>query len=432
MTASPPKKSNLAQAALGDNFPRPRTRYLSHLAIFAPYLVVASVLSAVIYGLVFTRGGRLDNPSLYWAWALIILPLTLSTMTLAAFRQNKVPIFGTFLTILVFFSFGVFILSAMRITLSYSGLLAVLPLNTLLLVLANRRHHSGAGKRVGMLRFDDDAHVYEQLAAKNVLPIASGTQQLENFDVVLIDNSHYHDPEWVDFIARCYLLDIEVMPWPLFMESRLGRIPVSRFFDLFSSHSSGQRLYVQFKRGFDLLAIALFLPIIIVLMCGTAIYIFLRDGGPVLFVHHRAGFGGKPFRLYKFRTMYKGTGGGATSQSDDRIIPGCNFIRRIRLDELPQIYNVLKGDMSLIGPRPEAIDLMKWYRKEIPEYDYRLLLLPGITGWAQVNSGYTSNPDEARVKLSYDLYYIKNISLDLDMEIALRTVKTVILGAGAR
>jgi lipopolysaccharide/colanic/teichoic acid biosynthesis glycosyltransferase len=130
--------------------------------------------------------------------------------------------------------------------------------------------------------------------------------------------------------------------------------------------------------------------------------------------------------------MFMGTAGGATGDMDKRIIPGCGLIRRLRLDELPQLYNILIGNMSLIGPRPEAIDLVKWYRREIREWDYRTLILPGITGWAQVNSGYTSNPSEARVKLSYDLYYIKHLSFDLDLQILFKTIRTVLLGMGAR
>ena len=102
------------------------------------------------------------------------------------------------------------------------------------------------------------------------------------------------------------------------------------------------------------------------------------------------------------------------------------------MDELPQLYNILVGEMTLIGPRPEAMDLVRYYRKEIPQWDLRTLVLPGITGWAQVNSGYTSNPEEARTKLSFDIYYIKHLSFDLDLQILLKTVRTVIFGTGAR
>src|SRR5690606_6606054 len=128
----------------------------------------------------------------------------------------------------------------------------------------------------------------------------------------------------------------------------------------------------------------------------------------------------------------KNTAGGATGDDDKRIIPGCRLIRKLRLDELPQLYNIMIGDMSLIGPRPEAVDLVRWYRSEIPQWDYRMLVLPGITGWAQVNSGYTSNPEEARMKLAYDLYYIKHLSFDLDLQILFRTAMTVLLAKGAR
>lgn len=414
------------------DFPTPRSRYLSHLLAFFPFALVTALLSVLTYWLFFKRDGRADFENLYWVWSVIVAAPLLAATTLAALRRDISPFVGTFLTVIVYFSLGVAVLASFRIPLSYVGLYAVLPVNMLVFFVANVRFHSSVSTRVGMLKFPGDQEVIENLSGIAIQTITDNSIDPQQFDLVLIENSHYHDPYWVDFISRCYLFDIDVVPWTSFMEKHLARIPINRFFDFFSSHSSGQNLYVRSKRVLDIILILLCLPIILVLTAGTALHIWLRDGGPVLFVHHRVGFGRKPFRLYKFRTMYKGTAGGATKEGDDRIIPGCHFIRRLRLDELPQIYNVIRGDMTIIGPRPEAVDLVRWYRKEIPEYDYRLLVRPGITGWAQVNSGYTSNPEEARVKLSFDLYYIKNISLVLDARIALMTVRTILLAAGAR
>src|SRR5690606_17507178 len=161
-------------------------------------------------------------------------------------------------------------------------------------------------------------------------------------------------------------------------------------------------------------------------------YIFIRDGGPVLFIQHRKGFGGRVFRIYKFRTMYKGTGGGSTKAGDKRVIPGCRLIRKLRLDELPQLYNILIGDMSLIGPRPVAHYVAKESQRVEPKYALRTLILPGITGWAQVTSGYAATTQEEINKLAYDLYYLKHLSFDLDLQILFKTVKTVLFGTGAR
>src|SRR5690606_28806055 len=117
---------------------------------------------------------------------------------------------------------------------------------------------------------------------------------------------------------------------------------------------------------------------------GVAIYIGLRDSFPVIFVQIRRGYGGRRFRMYKFRTMYRGSEGGATDIGDSRIIPGCNLIRKFRFDEIPQLFNILRGDMSLIGPRPVAEYVARSSALVEPKYELRSLVLPGITGWAQV------------------------------------------------
>ena len=152
----------------------------------------------------------------------------------------------------------------------------------------------------------------------------------------------------------------------------------------------------------------------------------------MLFVQVRRGYGGRRFRMYKFRTMYKGTSGGSTSVGDRRIIPGFRLVRKLRFDELPQIYNILKGDMSLIGPRPVAEYVSRSSEAVEPKYALRSLVLPGITGWAQVTSGYAGTTSEEIEKLSYDLYYIKHLSLDLDLLVLFKTFKTVMFGFGAR
>jgi lipopolysaccharide/colanic/teichoic acid biosynthesis glycosyltransferase len=140
----------------------------------------------------------------------------------------------------------------------------------------------------------------------------------------------------------------------------------------------------------------------------------------------------KTFSLVKFRTMSVGSSGGTTTLGDKRIIPGGGFLRRYRLDELPQIYNILKGDMSLIGPRPEWIRCAERYSQEIELYDLRHLVRPGLTGWAQVNYPYGQDVNDARAKLSYDLFYIRNFSLLLDFVIVVKTAYVMIFGRGGR
>ena len=149
------------------------------------------------------------------------------------------------------------------------------------------------------------------------------------------------------------------------------------------------------------------------------------------------GFRGNEFRVLKLRTMSEGHNGenrdlSITRSGDKRVTKVGGFLRRTRLDELPQVINILRGEMSWIGPRPEAVSLSKWYEGEIPFYRYRHIVRPGISGWAQVNQGHVAEVDEVDEKLQYDFYYIKNLSYWLDIIIVLRTVKVILSGFGSK
>jgi len=147
----------------------------------------------------------------------------------------------------------------------------------------------------------------------------------------------------------------------------------------------------------------------------------------------RVGRRGRVFRMIKFRTMYHGVKGPSfTVTGDPRVTRVGQFLRRTRLDELPQVFNIIRGDMSWVGPRPEALELDQKYVRDIPHFALRGIVRPGVTGWAQINQGYAHDPDEMRSKLEYDLFYMKHCSLWLDLVIVLRTFAVVIGGAGAR
>ncbi len=172
--------------------------------------------------------------------------------------------------------------------------------------------------------------------------------------------------------------------------------------------------------------IVITLPIIII----TAILIKLEDKGPVFYSQIRSGKDGKEFNIYKLRSMKVNSGMIMwAKKDDDRITKVGRFIRRTRIDELPQFFNILKRDMSLIGPRPEIVELTYEFDKEIEGFINRLRVRPGITGWAQVNGGYDLSPRE---KLEYDMYYINNRSVKLDLLIIFKTFKVILNGKGAR
>jgi lipopolysaccharide/colanic/teichoic acid biosynthesis glycosyltransferase len=179
------------------------------------------------------------------------------------------------------------------------------------------------------------------------------------------------------------------------------------------------------------------LPVALPVMAVIALAIRIESRGPVLFRQTRVGHAGRRITVYKFRTMRPmeledARSAAMTKDEDDRITEVGKVLRTLRVDELPQIFNILKWEMSWIGPRPEAEVLSVWYTSEIPFYRYRHVVKPGISGWAQVNQGHVAEVDEVHRKLQYDFYYIKYFSPWLDILILFKTIKTMLTGFGSR
>jgi sugar transferase (PEP-CTERM system associated) len=192
------------------------------------------------------------------------------------------------------------------------------------------------------------------------------------------------------------------------------------------------------KRIFDVVSSSLLLVLAAPVMILTTLAILLESGlgQPVLYRQERVGEGGRVFKVLKFRSMRTdaekdGVARWATS-NDDRITRVGRFIRKVRIDELPQIFNVLRGDMSFVGPRPERPQFVEQLAREIPYFGLRHCVKPGITGWAQLRYAYGASVEDAAEKLKYDLYYVKNSSLMFDIAILLQTVEVVLFGKGAR
>ncbi len=231
---------------------------------------------------------------------------------------------------------------------------------------------------------------------------------------------------------------IKVMTLSEFCETYWSRVPVLHLKDGWFAQADGfQRIHDQvglrFQRFGDIVAsivgLLLFAPVFIVL----AALIKLSSSGKVLYSQARVGLYGAPFTIYKLRTMVEGAephGPVWASESDVRITPLGNILRKTRLDEWPQLWNVLKGEMSLIGPRPERPEFVEKLKSEIPYYDLRHFVPPGITGWAQVMYRYGASSDDARRKLEYELYYIRNHSLQLDFAIVVKTMLLMFKRAG--
>jgi lipopolysaccharide/colanic/teichoic acid biosynthesis glycosyltransferase len=257
-------------------------------------------------------------------------------------------------------------------------------------------------------------------------------------DAVVADFSADLPADWERFLADAALAGRMVYQVKQLSESLTGRVEVAHL----SENSFGSLLpargYFHLKTVIDWLAAALLAPILVVPMVLIGLAIRFDSEGPALFRQRRLGLSGKPIMVVKFRTMRvhdagdDERGAAMTGAEDDRITRIGAFLRRTRIDELPQILNILKGEMSWIGPRPEALVLSSWYVGEIPFYRYRHVVRPGISGWAQVNQGHVADVGEVHEKLQYDFFYIKYFSPWLDLLILFRTVKTMATGFGSK
>jgi exopolysaccharide biosynthesis polyprenyl glycosylphosphotransferase len=227
----------------------------------------------------------------------------------------------------------------------------------------------------------------------------------------------------------------QITPMFALYQDLTGRVPVSHlgemsFVALPVNVKSTARTYQVLKRVFDFTLALLMLLLATPLLPLIALAIKLDSPGPAFFTQVRVGRGGKPFRIIKFRSMRAdaemGTGAVWAANYDKRVTRVGRFLRKSRLDEIPQLLNVLKGEMSFVGPRPERPEFDEELEREIPFYRARRAVRPGLTGWAQVNHGYGNTLHDALRKVEYDLYYIKNESLYLDLLILLRTVAVVL------
>lgn len=202
----------------------------------------------------------------------------------------------------------------------------------------------------------------------------------------------------------------------------------SQGFRVKPSQQIARRIVSTLAAATGLLLFAPFLPFVM-------LAVRLSSKGPIFFRQTRVGLGGRNFQVVKFRTMRtdaEATGAKWASKNDPRVTPIGGFMRKTRLDEVPQLWNVLRGDMGFVGPRPERPEFVPWLSEQIPYFDLRHMIRPGLTGWAQVRYGYGATLAETREKLEYDLYYIKHMSLGLDLLIMFETVKTILRRRGAQ
>ena len=251
----------------------------------------------------------------------------------------------------------------------------------------------------------------------------------------LVANLEADDPEWQRFHAQCEVGGLPVHHGPAVSERLTGRVSLARLSAGYLSDLRPHPVYGVFKRCLDLGLVIGSAPLVLPLVGIIALIIRADSPGPAFFTQARVGERGRVFRMVKFRSMHcddQPTEARFAGEVDDRVTRLGALLRRTRLDELPQFWNVLRGEMSVIGPRPEQVDFVSEFEDSIPFYGYRHLVKPGITGWAQVNQGYAASEDDTREKLEYDLYYAKHCSIWLDLIIVFRTFRIILTGDGAR
>ncbi|MEX0852707.1 MAG: sugar transferase [Bauldia sp.] len=256
----------------------------------------------------------------------------------------------------------------------------------------------------------------------------------EGLTAVVADLRADLSPEWSQLLAGAALAGLPVYHCKQISEAMSGTVDIEHISENNLGSLLPSSVYLRLKRQLDVAVAIVTLPATLAIGLLAVLAIWICDGRPIFFTQQRVGFRGRPFTLLKFRTMVPGGGEGcAYTQADDpRVTRLGRVLRRWRIDELPQVINILAGEMSWIGPRPESRELAEWYESEVPFYSYRHIIRPGITGWAQVNQGNVAEITAATGKLRYDFYYIKHFSPWLDLLVAARTLRTLLTGFGAR
>ncbi len=325
---------------------------------------------------------------------------------------------------------------AFRLEYSRSYLLFSAAISTILFVALWAYHRHRCAPVVYVL---PGAHI-SPTARLKLKPISTPPEEMERHSIVAVDLRLDMAPHWDQFILNSALAGIPVYHSKSLEESITGKVEIEHLSENTFGSVVPSSIYSRTKRILDVSVLVLFSPFIIGTIFLVAAIIKLSTRDRVFFFQERVGFRGKTFTVVKFRTMVSTEFDDGNSdqlinymtmENDARVTRVGRFLRRYRLDELPQVLNIVRGEMSWIGPRPEAELLSCWYDMEIPFYGYRHMVRPGITGWAQVNQGHVVDVNEVKEKLYYDFYYIKHFSIWLDLLIVARTLRTLFIGNGA-
>jgi lipopolysaccharide/colanic/teichoic acid biosynthesis glycosyltransferase len=422
--------------------PRATTTGVSALSSLSVQFLIGFVVAILVPALV--RYGRFDHAvradgfigSFWGATFGLLLGLVMlrrvtaypGTKTFGYILPSFTGSFGLVLAILLAFRIGY---SRLYLGSTFATMIAVMfVLSIYLLPRTRRRVYVVPGAELDGLDFPGGV---ERITLRDpVVPV-------DRSAMIVADFRHDHGPAWERMLAEAAVQGRTVYHSKQLLESLTGRVSIEHL----SENNFGSLLpnlaWRKAKRAVDVIAAILLLPIFLPLFLVIGILIRLDSSGPMFFRQERVGVGGRPFNIVKFRTMYAlgdepeaSLTTAITTVGDQRVTRMGRWLRRTRIDELPQIFNILAGQMSWIGPRPEAVALSHWYDVEIPFYIYRHIVRPGITGWAQVNQGHVTDLVDIYRKLQFDFYYIKNFSVWIDILIALRTLRVIWNGFGSK
>lgn len=383
------------------------TRFLRHaLTVF---IGVALSGVAATFFFFFFRGLALPR-------AVYILFLIFSFILITVFRYINVRFSSTFI------AWRVLLVGNMNVSREMANLI-------------NSRHYLRY-HLAGYLSDEPEAVSYPGLPYLGRVDGMSSVVNREEIDQVVVTQRKI-SKDLIKPLLECMQNRVEIADFKNVMEEISGKVPVSyldEYWFIMELRNLNKKYFWYAKRTIDVIVSIVGILLLLPLFPIAALVIRLDSPGPVLYFQTRVGRRGKTFRVWKLRTMVRDADKNNvhwTMFNDERITRLGAFLRKVRADEFPQFVNILKGDMTLVGPRPEAASLVELYTREIPFYAERHMVTPGVTGWAQINYRYGNSIEDARAKLKYDLYYIKNRDIVLDLIILLKTIRTVLTGRGA-
>ena len=426
-----------------------RSRFLisSSLTDLAAYAAAAAFASQLVYSTWLPWNSLLGNQ----VWPMVLVPMSAMTlMSVATARMSGYgvprPSYGRMFAIF----FGTAAITALFLVLYrnayYSRAFLILSaMGWLVLATAHRilRRRRPWTERIGLIT--GEKQLAEDLVASPhadvvwVLdPAFDGPTELPERDLTLaVDLRSILSERVAQYLSSCDVAGYTIRPFTSIYEEHTGRVPLVHLAEGWeiSAPLLAVAPWLPGKRVFDVVTTAITAPLWFSLALLVGLYVKVSSPGPAVFKQERVGFGGEVFTMFKFRTMVieaEKDGPQFATEDDQRLFKGARLLRMSRLDEIPQLWNVLKGEMSLVGPRAEQVPFADAFRETIPFYQHRHLVRPGITGWAQVNYRYADDQAETIEKLTYDLYYIKHMSPVMDISVLWKSVWTVLTGAGAR